>query len=159
MEPDDGFEPLLLQAKQAQGSVLAGYAGQSEYRNQGERVVVGQQLMQAVSDIFLGWQSATPPGRRSADFYFRQLRDTSSPVSPSCSGKRSGTMTTGRLSRRRGAIPDQRSTTMRLTQILPAVVADKDGRDGNRALAGTREITKVPAVRLHRSRGTDRAAR
>jgi uncharacterized protein (DUF2252 family) len=75
MEPHDGFEPLLLQAKQAQRSVLADYAGQSEYRNQGERVVAGQQLMQAVSDIFLGWQSATPPGRRSADFYFRQLRD------------------------------------------------------------------------------------
>ena len=76
MEPGDGTEPLLLlQAKQAQRSVLAGYAGQSEYRNQGERVVAGQQLMQAVSDIFLGWQSATPPGRRSADFYVRQLRD------------------------------------------------------------------------------------
>jgi uncharacterized protein (DUF2252 family) len=75
MEPDDGVEPLLLQAKQAQRSVLAGYAGQSEYRNQGERVVAGQQLMQAVSDIFLGWQSATPPGRRPADYYLRQLRD------------------------------------------------------------------------------------
>ena len=75
MEPDDGFEPLLLQAKQAQRSVLADYTGQSEYHNQGERVVAGQHLMQAVGDIFLGWQSATPPGRRSADYYFRQLRD------------------------------------------------------------------------------------
>ena len=75
MEPDDGLEPLLLQAKQAQRSVLAGYAGQSEYHNQGERVVTGQHLMQAVSDIFLGWQSATPPGRRPAHYYFRQLRD------------------------------------------------------------------------------------
>ena len=76
MEPDDGLEPLLLQAKQAQRSVLAGYAGQSEYHNQGERVVTGQHLMQAVSDIFLGWQSATPPGRRSAGYYYlRQLRD------------------------------------------------------------------------------------
>jgi len=75
MEPDDGVEPLLLQAKQAQRSVLAVYAGQSEYSNQGERVVAGEHLMQAVSDIFLGWQSATPPGRRSADYYFRQLRD------------------------------------------------------------------------------------
>ena len=75
MEPDDGVEPLLLQAKQAQRSVLAGYADQSGYRNQGERVVAGQHLMQAVSDIFLGWQSATPPGRRSADYYLRQLRD------------------------------------------------------------------------------------
>jgi uncharacterized protein (DUF2252 family) len=75
MEPDDGFEPLLLQAKQAQRSVLADYAGDSEYHNQGERVVAGQHLMQAVSDIFLGWQSVTPPGRRSADYYLRQLRD------------------------------------------------------------------------------------
>jgi hypothetical protein len=75
MEPDDGTEPLLLQAKQAQRSVLADYVGQSGYRNQGERVVAGQHLMQAVSDIFLGWQSATPPGRRSADYYVRQLRD------------------------------------------------------------------------------------
>ncbi len=75
IEPDDGFDPLLLQAKRAQRSVLADYAGQSGYRNQGERVVAGQHLMQAVGDIFLGWQSAAPPGRRSADYYFRQLRD------------------------------------------------------------------------------------
>jgi uncharacterized protein (DUF2252 family) len=75
MEPEGGFEPLLLQAKQAQCSVLAEYAGQSEYDNQGERVVAGQHLMQAVSDIFLGWRRATPPGRSSADYYLRQLRD------------------------------------------------------------------------------------
>ncbi len=75
MEPDDGLEPLLLQAKQAQRSVLAGYAGQGDYHNQGERVVAGQQLMQAVGDIFLGWQSATPPGRHFADYYLRPLRD------------------------------------------------------------------------------------
>jgi Uncharacterized protein conserved in bacteria (DUF2252) len=74
-EPDDGLDPLLLKAKQAQRSVLADYAGASHYRNQGERVVAGQHLMQAVSDISLGWQSATPPGRRSSDFYVRQLRD------------------------------------------------------------------------------------
>jgi uncharacterized protein (DUF2252 family) len=75
MEPEDGFEPVLLQAKQAQRSVLDGYAGQSEYDNQGERVVAGQHLMQAVSDIFLGWQRATPPVGGSADYYLRQLRD------------------------------------------------------------------------------------
>ena len=76
MEPDDGLEPLLLQAKQAQRSVLAGDAGQSEYRNQGERVVTGQHLMQAVSDIFLGWQRAPLPGRGSPGYYYlRQLRD------------------------------------------------------------------------------------
>jgi uncharacterized protein (DUF2252 family) len=95
MEPDDGFDPLLLQAKQAQRSVLAEYAGQSGYRNQGERVV-GQQLMQAVSDIFLGWQSATPPGRRSADFYFRQLRDWK--YSAEIEGMNAATMTSyGRM--------------------------------------------------------------
>jgi Uncharacterized protein conserved in bacteria (DUF2252) len=48
----------VLRRRQAQRSVLAGYAGQSEHRNQGERVVTGQHLMQAVSDIFLGWQRA-----------------------------------------------------------------------------------------------------
>ena len=61
MEPDDGFEPLLLQAKQAQRSVLADYAGQSEYDNQGERVVAGQHLMQAVSDIFLAGRAPPLP--------------------------------------------------------------------------------------------------
>jgi Uncharacterized protein conserved in bacteria (DUF2252) len=49
--------------------------GQSEYHNQGERVVADQHLMRAVSDIFLGWQRTTPPGRRPPDCYFRQLRD------------------------------------------------------------------------------------
>ena len=66
----------VLRRRQAQRSVLAGYAGQSEYRNQGERVVTGQHLMQAVSDIFLGWQRAPLPGRGSAGYYYlRQLRD------------------------------------------------------------------------------------
>jgi uncharacterized protein (DUF2252 family) len=75
MEPDDGADPLLLQAKQAQRSVLAGYVGESEYDDQGERVVEGQRLMQAVSDIFLGWQRAEAPGRGYTDYYLRQLRD------------------------------------------------------------------------------------
>jgi hypothetical protein len=76
MEPEDGLAPLLLQAKHAQRSVLAGYAGKSVYHNQGERVVAGQHLMQAASDIFLGWQRAPLPGRRSAEYYYlRQLRD------------------------------------------------------------------------------------
>jgi hypothetical protein len=66
----------VLRRRQAQRSALAGYAGQSEYRNQGERVVTGQHLMQAVSDIFLGWQPAPLPGRGSPGYYYlRQLRD------------------------------------------------------------------------------------
>ena len=61
-----------LQVKEAQPSVLSPYLGASEYANQGERVVAGQRLMQAASDIFLGWQRMTGQYR---DFYIRQLRD------------------------------------------------------------------------------------
>jgi uncharacterized protein (DUF2252 family) len=68
-------EALLLQAKQASTSVLADYAGESEYENQGERVVAGQHLMQASSDIFLGWLRAKPTGEAEQDYYIRQLRD------------------------------------------------------------------------------------
>ena len=62
---------LFLQVKEARRSVLEGRAGASPFANQGERVVVGQHLMQAASDIFLGWTRG-PEGR---DFYVRQLRD------------------------------------------------------------------------------------
>ena len=76
MDAADGVEPLFLQAKEAQVSVLADYAGRSRYTNQGERVVAGQHLQQAQSDIFLGWTRLTNPqdgvGR---DFYVRQLKD------------------------------------------------------------------------------------
>ena len=64
-------DPLFLQAKEARPSVLEPYAGKSHYRNHGERVVVGQRLMQAASDIFLGWTTSMD-GRH---LYFRQLRD------------------------------------------------------------------------------------
>jgi uncharacterized protein (DUF2252 family) len=75
MEPLDGLEPLLLQAKQASASVLASYLRPSEYDNQGERVVAGQRLMQAASDIFLGWERTDVPGLVPQDYYVRQLRD------------------------------------------------------------------------------------
>lgn len=75
MEGGDGTEPLFLQAKEAQVSVLAAYCGRSQYRNQGERVVAGQHLMQAASDIFLGWTHATGPDGVDRDFYVRQLKD------------------------------------------------------------------------------------
>ncbi|MFF4650693.1 DUF2252 domain-containing protein [Streptomyces sp. NPDC001380] len=71
---DDG-DPLLLQAKEADRSVLAPYAGESAYPNQGERVVSGQRLMQAASDIFLGWERVSGIDGRPRDFYVRQLRD------------------------------------------------------------------------------------
>ena len=61
MDAGDGDEPLFLQAKEAEPSVLAEYCGRSQYANQGERVVSGQHLMQAESDIFLGWTRITGP--------------------------------------------------------------------------------------------------
>jgi uncharacterized protein (DUF2252 family) len=75
MDAADSHEPLFLQAKEAQPSVLAEYAGRSQYTNQGERVVAGQHLMQAESDIFLGWTRAPGPDGVDRDFYVRQLRD------------------------------------------------------------------------------------
>jgi uncharacterized protein (DUF2252 family) len=75
MDAADGVEPLVLQAKEAQPSVLAEFAGRSRYNNEGERVVAGQHLMQAQSDIFLGWTRVTGPDGIDRDFYVRQLRD------------------------------------------------------------------------------------
>jgi uncharacterized protein (DUF2252 family) len=65
-----GNEPLFLQFKQANASVLEEHAGKSVYPHHGQRVVMGQRLMQAASDIFLGWTTG-PAG----DYYVRQLRD------------------------------------------------------------------------------------
>ena len=75
MDAADGADPLFLQAKEAQPSVLAEYCGTSRYANEGERVVAGQHLMQAESDIFLGWTRATGPDKVDRDFYVRQLKD------------------------------------------------------------------------------------
>ncbi|MGN6378720.1 MAG: DUF2252 domain-containing protein [Gaiellales bacterium] len=72
----DSGDPLFLQVKEAQRSVLEGFAGKSEYSNHGERVVAGQHLMQASSDIFLGWRRLTnPQDGVERDFYIRQLKD------------------------------------------------------------------------------------
>jgi uncharacterized protein (DUF2252 family) len=72
----DGSDPLFLQVKEAEQSVLAEFAGPSQYSNQGERVVVGQRFTQAASDIFLGWvRVARGVDDRQHDYYVRQLRD------------------------------------------------------------------------------------
>ncbi|MDN5915810.1 MAG: DUF2252 domain-containing protein [Pseudonocardia sp.] len=71
----DGGDPLFLQAKEAGRSVLEDYLGPSAFDNGGQRVVVGQRLMQAVGDIFLGWVRAPGMDGRARDFYLRQLRD------------------------------------------------------------------------------------
>jgi uncharacterized protein (DUF2252 family) len=71
----DDDDPLFLQFKEADSSVLEPYAGASRYENHGERVVRGQRLMQAASDIFLGWLPAVGMDGRPRDFYGRQLWD------------------------------------------------------------------------------------
>jgi uncharacterized protein (DUF2252 family) len=72
----DSSDPLFLQVKEAQESVLCRYVGASKYANEGQRVVAGQRLMQASSDIFLGWQRVTAGlDNQTRDFYVRQLRD------------------------------------------------------------------------------------
>jgi uncharacterized protein (DUF2252 family) len=69
-------DPLFLQVKEAGESVLSRFVGASRYANEGQRVVAGQRLMQASSDIFLGWQrTETALDGVSRDFYVRQLRD------------------------------------------------------------------------------------
>jgi uncharacterized protein (DUF2252 family) len=65
-------DPLFLQVKQANASVLEPYAGKSAYPNHGQRVVMGQRMMQSASDIMLGWTRGRLRGRH---FYLRQLRD------------------------------------------------------------------------------------
>jgi len=72
---EDGRNPLFLQAKEAGPSVLEAFVGGSEYDNCGQRVVVGQRLMQAVSDIFLGWVRTIGLDGHQHDYYVRQLRD------------------------------------------------------------------------------------
>ncbi len=72
----DGQDPLFLQMKEAEASVLEEFVAPSEFENHGERVVTGQHLMQASSDIFLGWVHV-PSGLdgQARDFYGRQLKD------------------------------------------------------------------------------------
>ena len=72
----DDSDPLLLQVKEAQASVLERFTAKSQFANQGERVVAGQRVMQAATDIFLGWQREDAGlDAQAHDFYVRQLRD------------------------------------------------------------------------------------
>jgi hypothetical protein len=71
----DRDDPLFLQAKEATRSVLEPFVGKSEFQNQGRRVVEGQRLMQAASDIFLGWLRTPGLDGQARDYYLRQLWD------------------------------------------------------------------------------------
>jgi uncharacterized protein (DUF2252 family) len=79
----DGEDPLFLQLKEAEASVLEGHLAPSEYVNHGQRVVVGQHMMQGVSDIFLGWERIKGlQDGKDRDFYVRQLRDWKMSIPP-----------------------------------------------------------------------------
>ena len=72
----DNGDPLFLQVKQAEASVLEPYLAKSKFANHGQRVIEGQRFMQAASDIFLGWERLeSPEDGVSRDFYMRQLWD------------------------------------------------------------------------------------
>jgi hypothetical protein len=71
----DNNDPLFLQFKEAQTSVLEAFCGASSYRNHAHRVVAGQRLMQAAGDIMLGWMRVVGIDGVERDFYVRQLRD------------------------------------------------------------------------------------
>ena len=76
LQGDRPDEPLFLQLKEAQKSVLAPFAGPSEFQHQGERVARGQRMTQAATDEFLGWtKGIAVDGENSRDYYVRQLRD------------------------------------------------------------------------------------
>jgi len=83
LEGGGGAEPLLLQVKQANASVLEPYLHDSRLGHHGRRVVVGQHLMQTTSDPFLGWSRAGDP---SCDYYVRQLRDMKGSIEPALLG-------------------------------------------------------------------------
>jgi hypothetical protein len=81
-------DPLFLQLKEAEPSVLELLLGRSQYASHGQRVVEGQRLMQAASDIFLGWGHGEDSSGKSRDFYVRQLWDWK--ISPNVEALRSG---------------------------------------------------------------------
>ena len=75
----DGGDPLFLQAKEARLSVLTAYSGRSKHSNQGQRVVTGQHLMQATSDIFLGWTNNLGASERTVTSMFASFGTGSFP--------------------------------------------------------------------------------
>jgi uncharacterized protein (DUF2252 family) len=91
----DNSDRLILQAKEAQASVLERFTKKCVYANQGERVVAGQRLMQATSDIYLGWDRVTGIDGVARDFYVRQLWDWKGSVDVTMDALPSGTAVYG----------------------------------------------------------------
>ena len=156
----DGDDPLFLQVKEAQPSVLEPYLGGSQYGNHGQRVVFGQRLMQATSDIFLGWVHAKAEDTLDGverDFYVRQLWDwkTSADLdtilppassstgryAASCSPARTHARATGspsppisaRATRSTARSPSSRAPTPTRTSGTTRQCARPQARDGSRS--------------------------
>ena len=130
-----GRDPLILQIKEAQPSVLEEFLAASEYENAGERVVAGQRIMQASSDIFLGWLSVDESIVGAArDYYVRQLRDWKGSAAIEAMNERGLTV---------------------YTQLCAATLAHAHARSGDRiAIAsylGSRRRLRPGAARLLRS--------
>ncbi|MGY3203890.1 DUF2252 domain-containing protein [Streptomyces sp. TE5632] len=147
----DDDDPLLLQAKEAQESVLAPHTGGERFDNQGRRVVTGQRLIQTSSDIFLGWTHVRGLDDRERDFYVRQLRDWKGIVRPETMDARTlalfGGWCGGSLARahaRSGdplAIAAYLGTSDRFDQALPdfaQAYADRNERDFEELRAAVR---------------------
>ena len=126
----DGDDPLFLQAKEAQASVLEPFLGKSEFANCGQRVVEGQRLMQSASDVMLGWLHTTGLDGQERDFYLRQLWDAKG----SALDRRDGAQRAGalredlRLDARQGARPlgrrDRDRELSRLGRRLRPAIAE-----------------------------------
>ncbi|MEV6311784.1 DUF2252 domain-containing protein [Streptomyces sp. NPDC051840] len=154
----DGDDPLLLQAKEADTSVLAPHVGASAYGNQGERVVAGQRLMQAAGDIFLGWERIEGIDGKLRDFYVRQLRDWKGIARPELMvprdmgafGELCGT-TLARAHARSGdriaiaAYLGRSDVFDRALQEFAELYADQNERD-HRALVGAVAAGRLPAA-------------
>ena len=156
----DRSDPLFLQVKEAGPSVLEDFAGASEYASHGQRVVAGQRLMQAASDIFLGWHcSQLGLGSMPYDFYIRQLRDwkasadiaTMTPAAMGAYGQLCG-WTLARAHARSGdriAIAAYLGRSAVFDQAIgefAAAYADQNERDYH-ALAAASRTGRVPAER------------
>ncbi len=124
----DGQDPLFLQVKEAQHSVLEPFAQRSPFKNQGQRVVEGQRLMQAAGDILLGWIRGEGPDGRERDFYVRQLWDAkgsavveamSAAERATCTGSSAGRRWRGRTRARATGSPSRRTSAAASASTTP----------------------------------------
>ena len=137
---------IVLQVKEAQPSVLEPYVGESELGHHGKRVVVGQRLIQAAGDIFLGWADGPRSGRH---YYVRQLWDFKGQGDPMVMPPERSRATTERCAR--GSSPDRTPA--------PATRCEIAGYLGSILTIRARDRRVLRGVRAHQRTGSRRAAR